>query len=1181
MSAHTRADLMVSPETWKPNFEKEVRFAVVMYGGISLAIYIYGVAQELYNLVRATAVKTGEDGGEEFLIPWSQLTAIQREYRVLGRKLRARFVVDILSGTSAGGINAVYLAKALVNDQDFNKLKNLWIKEGDIGRLLNDKGSRPELGGLKEQSTPASLLNNQRMYFKLLEALDRMEDPPRKEEYTSPYVQELDLSITASDIRGYPLRVNLPGNTPGTEVDEYRYRSVFRFHYSTEEAAGEYSNDFTLKQNPFLAFVARCTSSIPPAFEPMRLDDTKPILETGYFRNRYSYDPESWKRLYRDFQRPGEDFPARAFGDGGYLDNKPFSYATGDLLRRRADLPVDRKLIYIEPAPVSLTTPGGDPPRPDVVENVFAALVSLPRYETIREDIRLVEERNRLIDQVNHVMEHSQESTIDFMRSNWNKIRDWQTRGPKFALRYLDDLIAAYGPGYLLYHNLRVANVLNNLSEALARALGWDDDEKLVDALRRLLEAWRFRYYDIKEPGSQHKKSENDLVYNLDMSWRLRRLYFTQNLIDTLLFALTESSKGDLRATENRRRALNLIQASVEGRQEAKALRRARPWTLPEPSSEQAGHMREVLLWYKQYFNNVHVALRRSGRNMRKRNLVSGTSKVPSFQAYIDALKPLASSKDVLQNTFIVDEKSEQWQSLVEAVDRAIEALTHQAKDETESNGLLYEALNDTSRRCRAPLKIYGRDGKISPIEKEMLPKSGDLPAFPYEEKLVREFIGFYFDRYEYFDMISFPIQFGTPIGESDVVEVVRISPEDATSLVDERKQGRKKLAGIKLASFGAFFAEEWRRNDMLWGRLDGAERLFDMLWPPNEDPEARKECLRAAHQAILAEDLLPDLTDNLQKSLNATGKVGAYPIPRPQPQGSRPGLIPPEVQRLRANKAMLEETRRKIGRAISPWPFGEKLPRAEGRAALQSLDAVLADINQKVKEYETAQAGSAAETSLPNLETAMVDGNALLEYFVRVHRVRDDFPPEETSRVIARGATVTGKLMQGLSGSYQALGNPGALVARLGQWAMGVVEVALPGSLPNLLLRHGLGVLYAFEVFLIVVGALLGFNNTVTKFGIGSLLVTLAANLGIFLVGYLVRGTGSFRKWTRTLVILIAVLAVATLVGLVYLGLVQLGFASLPGGLIGEWLGALKPKQDAAQGCVDCLCTLLAACGK
>src|SRR5215211_1458589 len=41
-------------ETSKMEVRKEVRFAVVMYGGVSLAIYINGVAQELLKMCRAT-----------------------------------------------------------------------------------------------------------------------------------------------------------------------------------------------------------------------------------------------------------------------------------------------------------------------------------------------------------------------------------------------------------------------------------------------------------------------------------------------------------------------------------------------------------------------------------------------------------------------------------------------------------------------------------------------------------------------------------------------------------------------------------------------------------------------------------------------------------------------------------------------------------------------------------------------------------------------------------------------------------------------------------------------------------------------------------------------------------------------------------------------------------------------
>jgi len=49
-----------------------------------------------------------------------------------------KFVIDILSGTSAGGINAVFLAKALVRGcPSLSSLENFWLEE-DIDKLLND-----------------------------------------------------------------------------------------------------------------------------------------------------------------------------------------------------------------------------------------------------------------------------------------------------------------------------------------------------------------------------------------------------------------------------------------------------------------------------------------------------------------------------------------------------------------------------------------------------------------------------------------------------------------------------------------------------------------------------------------------------------------------------------------------------------------------------------------------------------------------------------------------------------------------------------------------------------------------------------------------------------------------------------------------------------------------------------
>src|SRR5437660_7933803 len=220
-----------SSEIFSP--EREVRFAVVMYGGVSLAIYINGVAQELLNLVRATAPQAR--GSKQWLLRPQQLTGAGKVYRKLGQYLdvdpkkifdpsadpnapiRTKFIVDVISGTSAGGINGVFLAKALSQNQTMDGLKQLWLTEGDLDKLLNDSRSLNGLPGFKLKMPQDSLLNSQRMYRKLLEALAQMDpsgvsssvylqdNPPA----LSPLVAELDLFTTTTDIEGLPQPIAL------------------------------------------------------------------------------------------------------------------------------------------------------------------------------------------------------------------------------------------------------------------------------------------------------------------------------------------------------------------------------------------------------------------------------------------------------------------------------------------------------------------------------------------------------------------------------------------------------------------------------------------------------------------------------------------------------------------------------------------------------------------------------------------------------------------------------------------------------------------------------------------------------------------------------------------------------------------------------------------------------------
>jgi hypothetical protein len=83
-------------------------------------------------------------------------------------------------------------------------------------------------------------------------------------------------------------------------------------------------------------------------------------------------------------QKLSEQFAARAFNDGGVLDNQPFSHTLETLGKHHSNFPTVRKLLYIEPAPEH---PRADPDQttPDFVANAWLSLSTLPRYEPIRE----------------------------------------------------------------------------------------------------------------------------------------------------------------------------------------------------------------------------------------------------------------------------------------------------------------------------------------------------------------------------------------------------------------------------------------------------------------------------------------------------------------------------------------------------------------------------------------------------------------------------------------------------------------------------------------------------------------------------------------------------------------------------------------------------------------------------
>jgi patatin-related protein len=836
-----------------PEIEKEVRFAVVMYGGVSLAIYINGVAQELFKMVRATATKKKD--GSYFIDTPKGTEAI---YRKLGAELKARFVVDVLSGTSAGGINAVYLAKALSNDQDMSELEKMWIQEGDIQSLINDEASVKEINVLSYARPPKSLLNSDRIYYKLLSALENMDDKSSPSD-TSPFVDELDLYVTSTDLIGVARPILLKDR----ETLEKRFRAVFRFHYSILGDESYWLKPFRRENNPFLAFAARATCALP-AFRPARLDDTLDLQGQLYSKmTNYAELTNHWSNFPRDYNFEADLFRQRSFGDGGALDNKPFSYITETLLRRQSDVPIDRRLFFIEPAPEHPElTDQKQLNEPDMIRNLVAQGFGLPRYETIREDLIQIKTRNELIERTNSVLRQIERTRVDI--GNWEGAKKgWQSQ-------YLDRMLVdndLYGSGYAAYHQLRMADVLDHFASTVARNIGIDEESSDFAILRQVFDGWRRSKYSTH--ASDKLPSENELLFRLDLDWRLRRLSFLLKLIDKIRQGIKgfRSDLGTRDLSSEEQAALEIVQYSV---QKKEASEYGHTWSITNPSVEKL--YLDALYEVKASLNQAYVQLKNKGRRLRQRNLALRSIDSKDFVEdsnlidYVRALQPFVQIRGHIMQAF--KERSGQEKAWDDLERLSLVLASRQMSKQEKPTGYLYRTLSEAAHAC----------------EDELSPKGGDDHTMSREtsspvRESVRTCLKFYYDNFEYYDKITFPITYATPVGESDIVDVYRISPEDANALFQERKD-KRKLAGTKYFNFGAFFKEEWRQNDILWGQLDGAERIITTLLPDpktDDDQRIRDEYLVRAWLTILKEkrDILgPQNLANLQLRLANVEKL-------------------------------------------------------------------------------------------------------------------------------------------------------------------------------------------------------------------------------------------------------------------------------------------------------------------
>jgi hypothetical protein len=103
---------------------QDVRFAVAMAGGVSLAVWMGGVSREVNLLQQASDSRPREDDATDLSAPpdgnsgpsWD--ARARALYRNLLELLDVTITVDVLSGTSAGGINAALLGMSSAGGAD-------------------------------------------------------------------------------------------------------------------------------------------------------------------------------------------------------------------------------------------------------------------------------------------------------------------------------------------------------------------------------------------------------------------------------------------------------------------------------------------------------------------------------------------------------------------------------------------------------------------------------------------------------------------------------------------------------------------------------------------------------------------------------------------------------------------------------------------------------------------------------------------------------------------------------------------------------------------------------------------------------------------------------------------------------------------------------------------------------
>ena len=766
--------------------EKELRIALVCFGGVSLAVYMHGVSKEILKLVRAsralhdirdrkarttaTFFDAQNRGDREFDTEEFYFELL----RDIGRSVELRVIVDIIAGASAGGINATMLARALAHDLPMDRLRHLWLDNADVGALLASEARatlwskwflRPMLWAsglgrlplIRDAEVRANLsmfvrsrwfrppLSGQRMAALMYDAVTAMGEPRSAQDSLLPAGLGLDLFVTVTDFYGHQQLMQLH-NPPF--IHEREHRHLLRFRYR-RQPSGAVETDFDLANAAGLAFAARATSSFPGAFPPARIVEMDELVAAR--GDQWPRRAEFIARNFEHYGRGNIDAASASFIDGSVLNNRPFREAINAIRGRPAYREVDRRIVYIDPDPAP---PGAAAHHsaPGFFTVLKGAISGIPLTQPITDELNWVVEYNERARRLRGIVESARPFISSHVAGVMNPdaaitadaVRAWREKANGEAA-------GNAGFAYEGFVRLKLASVRSFVSQLIADLRGIRPHSPFARAVTEIVDAWAEQAGAMYAPADTRSLSTEQperldalprwvaVLLAFDVDYRERRLHFlieSQNRLYAILRA--EEFPG-------------LRPAVVDG--------------------------------MKREFYKALETLRQ-----RKTACFRNPATVERVESLFRAAPTPSEMRDIpaYARAFAARHAA------------GLEALIEQLAADID--------LQASTRDIDLILARTGGEGWSAASRREVL----------------INYLGFPF-----WDVLTFPVMAWREPGEFNEILIDRISPLDASAV---EKLGAPRLKGMAFEHFAAFLSRSYRENDYLLGRMHGFDRLIDIV---------------------------------------------------------------------------------------------------------------------------------------------------------------------------------------------------------------------------------------------------------------------------------------------------------------------------------------------------------------